>query len=318
MEKRKRPDDVPKLIPEDEGELEETKTNVSSSRAPLSGRGSRPFLLVLAGGSVGELLAITQPEMILGRERNVSIHIDDEGVSRRHAKLICSEAGVHIEDLGSANGTFVNDTRVGAARLLTDGDKITLATTVLKFTYSDDVEESFQRRMFEAVLRDGLTKAYNKKYLWERLDKELAFSLRHGSPLSILLLDLDHFKNVNDTFGHPAGDAVLVAFADTVHGTIRTEDVFARYGGEEFAVLCRATDVRSAGILAERIRVRVESACVRYEDNEIRVTISAGVAGFPELQAKTPEELISAADDALYEAKRGGRNRVIIREKVAG
>src|SRR5262249_35562882 len=158
------------------------------------------------------------------------IRIEDEGVSRKHARLTTNGTEVHLEDLGSANGTFVNEQPLKVRRLLEDGDKIKLgSTTIIKFSYSDEIEESFQRRMFEAALRDGLTRAYNKKYLLERLDKELAFSLRHGTPLTLFLLDADHFKSVNDTFGHPAGDAVLVALAAIVQDTIRKEDVFARY-----------------------------------------------------------------------------------------
>jgi PleD family two-component response regulator len=155
-----------------------------------------------------------------------------------HARLSVQGVEVYIEDLKSANGTQVNGEKVTSRVPLRDGDKITAgATTILKFTYGDDLEETFQRKLLEAAIRDGLTKAYNKQYFLERLDTEVAFAQRHKTSLSLLMLDVDHFKRINDTFGHPRGDEVLVKLAGVVHETIRKEDVFTRYGGEEFAIL---------------------------------------------------------------------------------
>ena len=145
--------------------------------------------------------------------------------------------------------------RIRGTRPLNDGDKIQLGrTTILRFTYHDRLDESFQKQMFDSALRDGLTGAYNKRYFLDRLESELKFALRHRTPLSLLMLDLDHFKRVNDTHGHPVGDRVLKAFADTIHRSIRNEDVFARYGGEEFAIISRATPLARASVLGERLR----------------------------------------------------------------
>jgi diguanylate cyclase (GGDEF)-like protein len=201
--------------------------------------------------------------------------------------------------------------------VLKDGDKLTLgATTILKFSYSDEIEETYQRRMREAALRDGLTGAFNKRYLLDRLTTELAFAQRHKAPLSLIMLDVDHFKNINDTFGHPAGDAVLVRVATTVSEAVRKEDVFARYGGEEFAVLCRHIDVSQAAVLAERLRDRLAAGVTEHEGRRISVTVSLGVAGFPDVPVGTPQDLISAADAALYQAKASGRNRVVTRSST--
>src|SRR5262249_39648714 len=190
------------------------------------------------------------------------------------------------------------------------------ATTILKFTYIDDLEVTFQRKMLEAALRDGLTGAFNKRYFLERLGTELAFAQRHSTPLSLILMDVDHFKKVNDTYGHPAGDEVLVALTKVAHEIIRKEDVFARYGGEEFAVLCRSVDVASAGVLAERLRDRIASTVVQYEGERIPITVSLGVADlFDDLASANPEKLIAAADHALYKAKQGGRNQVVLERR---
>ena len=184
-------------------------------------------------------------------------------------------------------------------------------STILKFGFQDDLEANMQSQLLESALRDGLTGAYNKRFFEERIDDEFHFASRHGTSLALLLLDIDHFKSVNDTHGHLAGDRVLKSFADCVHRTIRTEDVFARYGGEEFAVLLRSTDMEKAEIAGERIRSAVEAMVIEVDGTEIKVTTSVGLAGIPEHALKDSTELIESADRALYEAKRGGRNRVL-------
>lgn len=305
---------LPKVGPRVDDDREATKKVKTASKAPPAKGRDRPFLIVMGGGSAGEMYALRQSEIVIGRSRSSTIRLDDDGISRSHAKVICVGSDVLIEDLNSANGTFVNEEPVFARRPLKDGDKITLGPiTILKFTYNDDLDESFQRRMFEAALRDGLTTAYNKRYFMERMVKELAYARRHGTALSLIMLDVDHFKNVNDTFGHPAGDAVLINLSRVALDALRTEDVFARYGGEEFAVICRGVDVKNASVVAERLRELVSAMRTEEDGREITVTLSAGIAGYPEVDAERPEELISVADEALYEAKRAGRNRVVAR-----
>src|SRR5262249_33437474 len=149
---------------------------------------------------------------------------------------------------------------------LREGDKIQLgSTTILKFTYQDQLDTSFHQHMADAALRDGLTKAFNKKYFLDRLETELAYAKRHHTPLSLLMFDVDHFKNVNDTYGHLAGDYVLAKLAQLTSRTVRAEDVFARYGGEEFGVICRGVTLANAGILAERLRMMVEATSFEHE-----------------------------------------------------
>jgi diguanylate cyclase (GGDEF)-like protein len=165
--------------------------------------------------------------------------------------------------------------------------------------------------MYESALRDGLTKVYNKRYFTERITSEMRFAVRHKAMLALLLVDIDHFKKVNDTFGHLAGDRVLSAVATALQKSVRNEDVVARYGGEEFAVLLRATPIEHVRGTADRLRKLVESLAVDNEATDpIRVTISIGMATFPEQAVTTPEDLVEAADQALYRAKNGGRNRV--------
>lgn len=272
-------------------------------------RGDEAYVIVIAGPNVGEMFKIGEGAYI-GRGTESAIRLTDTEISRKHAQLRVIAGKVVVEDLGSTNGTFVNGVPVDRLAL-EDGDKIQVGTTtILKFSYHDDLEEQFQRQMYESALRDGLTGAFNKKYFLERLEAEVAFAARHGSPLSLLLFDLDHFKRINDTYGHLAGDYVLTALSQYVAGTIRQEDVFARYGGEEFTVLSRGIAGEGAAQFAERMRYGIEKYGFLYEDQRLPVTISVGIASIPQPPIDTPHLLVDAADKALYVAKESGRNRV--------
>ncbi|HSN96771.1 MAG TPA: GGDEF domain-containing protein, partial [Candidatus Nanopelagicales bacterium] len=278
-------------------------------------RRDRPYLLVLAGSNVGERYRVDDPEIVVGRTSGVTIRLSDDGISRRHARLVRTPTNeVAIEDLQSSNGTFVNNQQINRA-VLRDGDKIRIgSTTILMFTYQDQVEESFLERMYDRGIRDELTGAFNRKFFLDRLEAEIAYARRHNAPLAILLFDIDHFKRINDTYGHPTGDLVLARVAKLAGGTVRTEDVFARYGGEEFIVLCRGVPLENAGILAERLRALIEGSVFEHEGTRMPITVSIGVAALPEIPAETGLQLIAAADEALYEAKRTGRNRVLLKQ----
>jgi two-component system cell cycle response regulator len=305
---------LPRVKQREHSDLEHTRIDMS---APSVARGKlqrdRAYLVVLAGSNVGEMYRLDQAEVVIGRAVGATIQLLDDGISRRHARVLRSGHQVFVEDLRSSNGTMVNGEPVTRVELR-DGDKIRLgANTILKFTYHDQLDESFQQRMYDAALRDGLTRAYNKKFFLDRMDTELAFARRHSSPLSLVMFDVDHFKKVNDTYGHPTGDVVLQAVAALAAKTVRTEDVFARYGGEEFAVICRGVALGNGGILGERIRSGVEQLQIATPTGSIQVTVSVGVAAFPETQASSPADLVAAADEALYHAKRTGRNRVLLK-----
>ena len=272
----------------------------------------RAYVIVLAGQNVGEMYKVAGEQMTLGRGGGADVRLVDEGISRFHCRIRHEGGQLVVEDLQSRNGTFLNGERI-TTRRLEDGDKIQLGrTTVLKFTFHDQLEESFQRKMFDSALRDGLTRAYNKRYLLDRLQGEMRFALRHRSPLALLLFDLDLFKQINDTHGHLAGDKVLAEFAAHVLDSIRNEDVFARYGGEEFAILSRLLGADDAQRFAERLRRGVEKLSVNCDGVIIRVTTSVGVACLPDLQVETADEMLTAADRALYQAKSLGRNRVVV------
>jgi two-component system cell cycle response regulator len=291
----------------------EEETHVSedaeSVHEPPADR-DRAYLIVLAGSNVGEMFKVSSTDIVLGRGQGADIQLLDDGISRRHACIRMDGGEMVVEDMESRNGTFANGNRINR-HVLRDGDKIQVgSTTILKFTYHDNLDETFQRHMYESALRDGLTKAFNKKYFLDRIESEFRFARRHRVPLSVILFDIDHFKKINDTSGHLAGDQVLAALSRKVAETIRAEDVFARYGGEEFAVICRAIEMNGAAAFAERLRSAVEKTEFPFAGKIIPVTVSLGVAGLPQVDTSEPMGLVSAADEALYQAKRSGRNCV--------
>jgi diguanylate cyclase (GGDEF)-like protein len=290
--------------------------NTRASEAPTAGpsgvKRDRAYLVVLAGSGVGEMFKIEAETTIIGRGQKAQIRLLDDGISREHAQLTLRSDRVILQDLGSTNGTYCNGLKVDQKELV-DGDKILVgSTTILKFTYHDNLDEIFQKQMYESALRDGLTKAFNKKYFTDRLESEFTFAVRHGAPLTLVLFDIDHFKKVNDTHGHQAGDHVLTEMSNLLTASLRAEDVFARYGGEEFAVICRGSDLVQGQTVADRLRKAVEAHRFVYEEAHIPVTISLGVAGLPDAQVKDAAELVAAADQALYTSKRGGRNQVTL------
>ncbi len=272
----------------------------------------RAYLIVIAGNQVGEMISLKETTVI-GRGDEADVRLVEDKMSRRHCRLFIEAGEAYIEDLGSSNGTFVNGHRVQRQKLA-DGDKIQVGeTTILKFTYNDQLEETFQKQMYDSALRDGLTKLFNKKYFEDRLRSEFAFTQRHRAVLSLILFDIDHFKKVNDTRGHVAGDKVLAALGQHLVKLVRAEDVVARYGGEEFAVLCRQTHVDKAELLAERIRSSVEALEIVFAGDRIPITVSMGVSMIPDSRVNDVDSFVGVTDAALYEAKHGGRNRVVAR-----
>ena len=288
-------------------------TEEAEAQAAAATQRDRAYLIVLAGNNVGEMYKVAGEQMVIGRGQNAEIQIIDEGISRRHARVFVNGQSVLIEDCGSTNGTFLNGQKLGGREVLKDGDKIQVgSTTILKFTYHDYLDEVFQRQMYESALRDGLTKVFNKKYFTDYLEKEFAYAARHSSPLALIFLDIDFFKKINDSHGHPAGDFVLSELSQMMSSLVRTEDVLARFGGEEFTVLCRGTEIAGAKIVAERLRHAVEERTFTFGGKNIPVTISLGIASVPDTGINDHSSFLAAADKALYEAKRTGRNRVCL------
>jgi diguanylate cyclase (GGDEF)-like protein len=302
-------------VPEREGASAQEQTWTAVPRLPGSSE-KHAFFLVLAGPQFGDIFPLAPGrELVVGRRDDCDVQIRDDGVSRRHATIEVRGEGAILRDLGSANGTYVNGKRTPEARLV-DGARVHVGgQTTLKFLWADELDARYQMRLAEGALQDPLTGLYNRRHFEERLGSELAASERHEHPVSLLMVDVDHFKSINDQHGHVAGDEALRMVAFVLRGAVRKEDVLARYGGEEFVVVARETALDGARSLGERIRRAVEKSRCAWQGHDLGVTVSIGVAvsaGLAEFgPGRAERELIEAADRALYVAKQSGRNRVV-------
>ncbi|HEX6767384.1 MAG TPA: GGDEF domain-containing protein, partial [Polyangiaceae bacterium] len=248
----------------------------------------------------------------IGRGQDCEIWLSDDGVSRKHATIRPDDGGYVVEDSGSANGTFVAGQKVESA-VLRDGDLIQFGPqAVFRFSVADESQEVLLRQLYEASVTDALTGANNREHFDSQLRMELSYARRHNTDLVLVLFDVDHFKRVNDTYGHPVGDEVLVEIARAVRRLIRSEDVFARYGGEEFALILRGIDIAGARAAGERVRAQIEKLSVETDRGPIKVTISVGCASLGTSKEPTTDALILSADRRLYAAKHAGRNRVVV------
>jgi len=259
-------------------------------------------------GLLGKRYVLDKSPLRIGRGGDNHIVLDGDSVSRRHSHFERRSNGWFIVDDGSTNGTFLNEEQIKREAGLNNGDRVKVGPTILKYLSGLDAEAKYHEEIYRMTIVDGLTQIHNKRYLFEALDKELIRARRYDRQLSLLIFDIDYFKNINDQYGHLAGDHVLRELARIVQERIRRDEVFARYGGEEFVIALPETSLQGAVTLAENLRARVETHGFSFQGERIPVTVSIGCAVLGE--EKTAADLIQLADDKLYEAKRGGRNRV--------
>lgn len=259
------------------------------------------------GDQLGKRYPI-KDDVTIGRSETCTIAVQLPNVSRRHARIFLNQGRCWVEDLGSTNGTHINDDEIHGARCLTNGDLVTTGGLVFKFIVGGNVEALYHEEIYRLTILDGLTGVHNKRFFSEFLERELARAQRHRRPLSLALLDLDHFKKINDTHGHLVGDTTLKRVARVIQDRVRQDELLARYGGEEFAVVLPETDMRGAQTFAETVRRQVEEQSFAFDGQEIRVTVSIGVATLE--SNDDSDALIREADDQLYRAKAAGRNKI--------
>jgi diguanylate cyclase (GGDEF)-like protein len=289
---------------------ERTRVTRVTEVAPGSGSGSRPgdaCIIVIYGPELGKRVQLGTAPFEIGRSSRNDLFLDQESISRHHARITFDGASYWVQDLKSTNGTYVNDEQVSDQRLR-DGDQVRIGRSILKFMTGENIEVHYHEEIYRLMTVDGLTQVYNRRYFNEALEREFNRSKRYQRALSLIVFDIDHFKRVNDTHGHLAGDGLLRQIATAVKPRLRREDIFARTGGEEFGILLPEIGLDGARTTAEKVRGIVETTPLRYERETIHCTISLGVASLGE--EATPEELYRSADDRLYQAKQGGRNRV--------
>jgi diguanylate cyclase (GGDEF)-like protein len=269
--------------------------------------GKDACLVVIYGLELGRKYNLDTTNIVIGRSSKSEIQIDQESVSRNHAKIINTGKSIILRDLGSTNGTYVNDQLIDEY-VLRDGDFIKIGRTIFKFLSGGNIENAYHEEIYRLTTVDGLTQVFNRRYFLEQLEREVSRAKRYRRELSLILFDIDHFKVINDSYGHLAGDYVLKQLATVVKGKIRREDVLARYGGEEFAIILPEIDAPNAVQMADKVRRLVEKAPFKFEETKIAVTVSVGCASVGD--ADDAATLIKRTDDKLYEAKGAGRNCV--------
>jgi diguanylate cyclase (GGDEF)-like protein len=286
-----------------DGKTEPGATPIGPTQAPAC-------VLQIYGGTLGRRYEVGEGDVRIGRDPENEICVDLTTVSRRHARLYEEDGRAWVEDLGSTNGTLVNDVPIDGPRKLGNGDQIRVGGSILKFIEGGNVEALYHEEIYRLMITDGLTGAATRRAFLEFLDRELFRAKRHGRPLSLVMVDIDNFREVNDKNGHLAGDHVLRGVAAAVRGEVRGDELFARYGGDEFAVVLPETVLDDAARFCERIRAKVEKQTFAWQEQILPVTISIGGA------STEPDEdhaaLLARVDARLYEAKRTGRNRCVL------
>jgi diguanylate cyclase (GGDEF)-like protein len=264
-----------------------------------------------SGPTMGCRYPLADRPLVIGRGEESDIRLSDHSVSRRHAIVEPTPEGYYVCDQQSTNGTFVNDKQLDSSWLLQDGDYLRVGNCLYRYLAGGNIEAEYHEEIYRLTILDGLTQIHNQRYLNEFLEREVIRSQRHSRPLSVLMLDIDRFKSINDTFGHLCGDFVLRELADLIRSNVRKEDLFARSGGEEFVLVLVETTQEGAVEVAERLRDAIANHQFRFESNPLNLTVSIGVSNTVGDMAITPTALVKAADDNLYKAKRAGRNRVV-------
>jgi len=306
---------------QNEESADNTKPVPQPANAPGSGRERRPALVFLRGELLAVPIPLDRDEVILGRALEADVRVNDARASRLHARInterdqMTQEVRYRITDLGSTNGTLLNGLAVTEG-FLQDGDKIVIGENMLRFDMLDEIDREFQQQIHRLLVHDELTGLLTSKSFFSELRREAARAELESLPFCVLMMDIDHFKEVNDTYGHLAGSQTLEDIGVVIKRALRAGDVAARFGGEEFAAFLLDADYAQGLVAAERVRAGIERhsfPASRRGTGDIekthQITISVGVASYPD-DARDPIQLVELADSALYRAKRSGRNRV--------
>jgi len=299
----------------------DVKTRVTGLEQLKIGQSGQGCLVVIHAplhADLGRLHTLAKEIITIGRGRDNDIVLPSDCVSRRHSRLERRNDRVFVVDLASTNGTYVNDEAQSVReRPLERGDRLRIGDTIFKYLSGSDIEVQYHEILFRMTVTDGLTNLSNRKQLDATLREEIPRARRHNRDLSVLMLDIDHFKQINDTHGHPIGDRVLLCVAQWIAKGVRQTDVVARYGGEEFAVLlpnasASEVEARFKGLVAD-----IASSCYEYDvlsrKEQVWFTVSCGLVDI--VPGEAEESFVKRADDALYEAKKKGRNRVVTRKR---
>ena len=289
-------------------QLADTQASVNSIDRVHTSQQSCLVRIYPAGVS-GSMIPLNFRRITIGRDQSCTIEVNDDFMSRTHALIELTDEGYRLTDCQSRNGAFVNDQQI-TSRLLRGGDQIRLGNHIFKFLSADHVEALYHEAVYEMMTVDAMTGVYNRRYFEDALHREVLRSQRHARTLSLLMFDIDHFKQVNDSYGHLVGDEILKALCSRIRSRIRGDEIVARVGGEEFAVVLVETTKDNAHKVAESLCELIRSCPLLPHRPELQVTISVGGVFTNGLEPLSDEDLIARADEQMYFAKSAGRNCV--------
>ncbi|MGA2449952.1 MAG: GGDEF domain-containing protein [Polyangiaceae bacterium] len=288
---------------------ERTRVTLNNEARSPAARPGDACLVVIYGSELGRRVQLGMAAFDIGRSPRNDLFIDQESVSRHHARITFDGSNYWVQDLQSTNGTFVNDESVREQKLR-DGDQLRVGRSILKFMTGENVEVHYHEEIYRLMTVDGLTDIYNRRYFDGAIEREFNRAVRYARPLSLVLFDIDHFKRVNDTYGHLVGDGLLRQVAAAVRPRLRREDIFSRTGGEEFGILLPEVGIDGARATAEKVRRIVEATRVKVDSEQsVSCTVSLGVEAVGGA-VDSADALYKSADERCYEAKGSGRNRV--------
>jgi two-component system cell cycle response regulator len=291
-----------------------TITESLIERVNQSGPKQESCLVLLTGPEIGKRIPFVDDKLAVGRDGTCQVSLRESSVSRNHAEIIIKNDDAMVHDLGSTNGTYVNDSLITKATLR-DGDIVKFGRVIFKYLSGTNIENAYHQEIYRLTTTDPMTQIYNRRFFMDGLDREVSRSRRYKHAMALLMIDLDHFKNINDTYGHLAGDHVLKMVGRSLERSLRREDILCRYGGEEFAALLPETGREIAIEVAERLREAVSKRAYTFDGFPIPVTVSIGVAGLNPTDDKTGLTLLKRADNRLLSAKKQGRNQSISIDK---
>lgn len=300
---------------ENNNPIDPNQTIFEDTRSFIKDSNMHPYLVVFIGQDSGKRYKLSPGSMTIGRSSKGDIILEDDWASRIHCVIHWQDEVFELEDRDSTNGTYVNTHKIERIQV-PPGVPIQVGHSLLKIEFKDEAELQLEQNLHRSASIDGLTGIFNRQHFMKRAAEEIAYAGRHHRLLGVIMIDIDHFKLINDTYGHQMGDFVLNRFASIINVNKRPEDIFARYGGEEFIILPRG-ELSKEGMRfhCERLRQIIEAGEFAFGETRVRVTISLGfhLAMVANGDRKPSiDDWISKADEALYRAKDLGRNRTEI------
>jgi len=288
--------------------------NISEKEEPISGEIDttklKPVISVISGKDKGKNFIIEKP-VILGRGFNVDVMINDGMISRTHLQISYEKDCFIVEDLNSKNGSYIDDNQIKKVSVI-PGTIVNIGNSMLVLSLKSETQINIEKELYQAATIDVLTEVANRSWFMKRAYEELGYAQIKQMPITIIMLDIDHFKKVNDNHGHQAGDHVLQKTATTMQEHIRDNDLLGRYGGEEFIMFLKGLPSDKAYDFAERVREAIQNQQLIFNEQTIKTTISIGICSLHQSKNLSLEELIALADEQLYNSKNNGRNQVSI------